>query len=112
MDLHFCTRALLLMAMAAAPLTHAQAQATTPSSGAVQNQPRIEAALLPHGKCPANYRLEFVSSKWIRCTFNPPNAQTPKAPTNAAPVCNSGYALQDAAQSQAPERGLYRCVKT
>lgn len=90
----------------------AQAQNSAPSPGTtLQNQPRVEAALLPHGKCPAHYRLEFVSSTWIRCSFSLANAQAPKSPAHAAPVCNSGYTLQDAAASKAPERNLYRCVK-
>lgn len=106
---HPCT--CLLVAAAAVLMGNAHAQTSAPSSGAIQNQSRVEAALLPHGKCPANYRLEFVSSNWIRCTSAPPNAQAPKLPPYAAPVCNSGYTLQDAAVSKAPERNLYRCAK-
>lgn len=84
-----------------------------PATSAVQNQPsRAAVAALPHGKCPANYRLEFVSATWIGCTLNAGAAQGAKQPVHAAPTCDGGYALQDAAASKAPERHLYRCVKT
>ncbi len=111
MNTHFRLRACLLAVAAAALIGNAHGQMSAPLTGAIQNQPRVEAALLPHGKCPASYRLEFVPSNWIRCTVIPPNAQAPKLPPHAAPVCNSGYTLQDAAASKAPERNLYRCAK-
>lgn len=96
-------------ALAVALIADAQADNTKQAPGAVQSQPpRSEAALTPHGSCPANYKLAFVSQTWIRCSLDP---SAPKAPAYAAPVCHSGYTLQDAAASKAPERNLYRCAK-
>jgi hypothetical protein len=112
MSKHPHLRASVIVWAAMALTGNAHSQSSAPSQSAIQNQSRVEAALLPHGRCPANYRLEFVASNWIRCAATSPTAQAPKLPPFAAPVCNGGYALQDAAASKAPERNLYRCVKT
>ena len=111
MSKHSHLRASVLVWAAIALTGNAHSQSSAPSQNAIQNQSRAEAALVPHGRCPANYRLEFVASNWIRCAATPPTAQAPKLPPFAAPICNSGYALQDAAASKAPERNLYRCAR-
>jgi len=110
MNIPFHVRAAVLaVALSAATIANGQADNTKQAPGAIQNQPpRTDATLAPHGTCPANYKLAFVSQTWIRCSHNP---SAPKAPAYAAPVCNSGYTLQDAAASKAPDKDLYRCAK-
>ncbi|MEQ1517676.1 MAG: hypothetical protein ABL931_14425, partial [Usitatibacteraceae bacterium] len=70
------------------------------------------AAALPHGKCPSHYKLDFVQNRWIRCGYQSAASSAPKMTPFAAPTCDAGYALRDAAASNAPERNLYQCVKS